>query len=155
MPSVTVDLDDLEALVFATGAIKQIDSLLAARRGDPFVVPYLARTDAHDRCAEAARFARRAENQDVVTKWDEPLTEEEAEVLLKLGADVNRVSPDERLKVPAIDTLMAKGCVVLGHFVDGVLWGGKPTPEIQVDPKAFAVKITPCGQAKLEALKKA
>lgn len=158
MPSVTVDLEDLEALVFAAGVIKQIEAALSARKSDPFVVPYLKLTEAHDRCAEAVRFARRSENQDVATKWDDPLTKAEAAFLkgLQPGYWVTpeqRVAPPGEEGHPEIDTLMCKGHVVIGHFVTGISWSGKP-PELMIDPKGFPVKITPRGLAKLEELRK-
>ena len=41
MATVTVDLADLEKLVFAAAAIKTIESALQQRRNDPFVREHL------------------------------------------------------------------------------------------------------------------
>ena len=40
MKTVTVDLEDLEKIVFATSVIKTIESTMAARKNDPFVRPH-------------------------------------------------------------------------------------------------------------------
>ena len=148
MTSVVVDLADLETIVFTTGAIKAIEVALATRKSDPFVRPHLEYTAAHDRLAEAMRNARRAD-ADTVVKWDEPLTDEEFNDL----RDVEGVPGGVRF-VPITsksryDRLSAKGCIVLGQYVEGILWAGASGPELQVDPKGYAARITPRGREKL------
>lgn len=69
MPSVTVDLDDLETIVMTTGALKTIEGALNARKNDPFVHQYLDFSEAHDRLSSAMRNAKRADAGTLVP-WD-------------------------------------------------------------------------------------
>lgn len=57
---VEVDSDDIEALLFGTGALKSIESVLRDAKSDPFAAKSRARfTEAHDRVAQAWRGAGR------------------------------------------------------------------------------------------------
>lgn len=59
---VSVDADDLEVLLFSTGAIKDMEHVLKARERDPLVKSAASRlTDAHDRVTGAWRRAKRPE----------------------------------------------------------------------------------------------
>lgn len=164
MTAVIVDLADLETIVFATGAIKAIESTLANRMVDPFVRPHLDYTAAHDRLATAMRNARRAEAGTLV-QFDEPLTRAEARALrYVLDAEEVRKSgvawfaisgPDKAAlgeEMSIYDRLAAKGCVQIGQFVTGVVWSGAPAAEVKADPeRGFAAKITDRGRAMLTA----
>jgi hypothetical protein len=67
MPTVTVDADDLEALLFASGGIKELEtginllnSTLRGRKGNPMVSKGEAKlAEAHDRLSTAWRRAKR------------------------------------------------------------------------------------------------
>lgn len=147
MPSVTVDLEDLETLVMTTGAIKTIEDALSQRKQDPFVRQHLNFTAAHDRLASLMRNARRAEAGTLVP-WDGPLTEIE-ETLLR---DLNGCECGTKgigIHKADYDTLAAKGCVIIGQHVNGILWAGDKQPSIRIVPEYYSVKITPRGHEKL------
>ena len=60
MPDVTVNSDDLEALLFATGGIKDLESALDQRKRNPMVISGVGRlAGAHDRLSAAWRRAKR------------------------------------------------------------------------------------------------
>ena len=169
MTTVAVDIDDLETLVMTTGALTTIEGALAARKMDPFVRTHLNFTAAHERLAAAMRNVRRAEAGTLVA-WDGALEEDEIEFLRSLdgkqadkGAAPLVLSRSDKAPVAGVsmsvaDKLAAKGCVVIGQIVRGVLWAGDKQPELTVDPTGFPVKITDRGRqklAKIEAEKKA
>ena len=155
MPSVTVDLADLETLVFTTGAMKTIEGALQARRNDPFVREHLEFTDAHDRLATVMRNAKRADAGTLIP-WDGELDDEEVKLLRVVDGggfwiDQKQKAPKDGAAMSVADQLACKGCVVIGHFVTGVVWAaGKP--ELTIDPKGFPVKITQRGREKLAAI---
>jgi hypothetical protein len=157
MTTVTADLADLEALVFSVGAMKSIEGILATRKNDPFVRPHLDITAAHNRLAAEMRNAKRAESG-TATKWDEPATREEQNLLrcfedkngrlvsvIHINAARRNSAADDYM--PAIDTLASKGMIVIGQVLTGVLWAGEDRPEFKIDPSAWALKITPRGMA--------
>lgn len=170
MTAVTVDLEDLETIVFATAAIKAIESALANRRSDPFVQSHLDYTAAHDRLASAMRNATRAAAGTLVA-FDEPLTKTEASALRYVldatdpgkgaykksgvaewfaisGADKAAVGEDMSI----YDRLAAKGCLQVGQFVTGVVFAGVATPYLKADPeRGFAAMVTDRGRAMLTA----
>ena len=153
MPSVTVDLDDLETLVMTTGALKTIEGALATRKQDPFIRQYLGFTEAHDRLATAMRNAQRVDAGTLVA-WDGALNDDEIKLLREIGYGRKIMSRDEKApssgqSMSVVDQLAAKGCVVIGQLVKGVLWAGDKQPELVVDPKGFPVKITDRGREKL------
>ena len=154
MTEVTVDLADLETLVFATGALKTIEGALHSRRQDPFVVPHLNFTEAHNRLAAEMRNATRAK-ADTVVPWDEPLEAYERAFLHLVveredhGLPVT-VLADYRLDHPEIDRLMCKGAIIMGQLCKGILWGGKSDIQWAPDPSGFAVASTARGRKKLE-----
>jgi hypothetical protein len=60
MPTVAVDTDDLEALLFATGGIRELEAALAGRKQNPMVRSGEAKlAGAHDRLSTAWRRAKR------------------------------------------------------------------------------------------------
>lgn len=167
MPTVSVDLDDLESLIFATAAIKAIEQALVSTRRDPFVAPHLARTDAHNRLAEAARHARRSlSGGSTAVPWDEPLTDEEADAL-KTVFDAEEtskrngtppysvISGDWKAprangeKIGIFDRLAAKGAVSIGQLAAGVVWPGAAQAELIPRPE-YGIKLTARGRAKYE-----
>ena len=155
MTEVTVDLADLETLVFTTGALKTIEGALQTRKQDPFVAQHLNFTEAHDRLAAAMRNATRG-TTDTVVKWDEPLEAYERAFLMDIVAKEDKglkfaitITPDYRLDHPEIDRLMCKGAIVIGQLCKGILWGGKNEIEWSPDPSGFAVMSTARGRNKL------
>ena len=154
MPSVTVDLDDLETLVMTTGALKTIEGALNARKNDPFVQQHLEFSGAHDRLASAMRGARRAGSGTLVD-WDEALNAVEIDLLRKIDKDGGRFlersekAPQSGEAMSVADRLAAKGCVIIGQYVKGILWSDEKAPRITVDPIGFPVKMTQRGREKL------
>ena len=139
MTQVTVDLADLEKLVFAAGAIKPIESALNARKNDPFVKPYLEFTDAHDRLATAMRNVRRSET---IANWDAPLTVWETTALISITEPFMRIE-----KKTDYDSLLFKGYVTIGQLLTGASWTGESTPELRLNPGEYVVKLTERGRA--------
>lgn len=149
MPSVTVDLEDLETLVMTSGALKTIEGALATRKADPFIRQYLDFTSAHDRLASVMRNARRAEAGTLVP-WDGELDEVETRLLrLVEEGEIEHVTARAKREEKEVDSLAAKGCIVIGNFVKGVLWAGDTAPDIELDPNGYPVKITQRGREKL------
>ncbi len=162
MTDVTVDLADLEALVFASAAVKNIEALFAVRKQDPFVQPHLEVSASLERCAAAMRNAKRAAAGTVVN-WDEPLTKVQANALRyvlkamnekKSGWQLFVISPEDKAargeQMSVFDVLAAKGCLRMGQFVDGVLWAGSAAADIKADAeKGYAAQVTDRGRKKL------
>lgn len=148
MASVTVDLDDLEKLVMATGAIMAIEAAINARQHDPFVRAVLPLTEANNRLATAMRNAKRA-SADTLVKWNEPLTEDELRALREIDGGKFSITPTEKVSDPDFDRLSAKGMIRLGQKLHGILWAGDKLPRWQVDPSCYAVEITDRGYAAL------
>ena len=158
MTTVTVGLADLETLVMATAIIKTIESSLAQRKDDPFIKPHLNFSDAHDRLATAMRNATRAESG-TLFDWDGELSDDEIILLKDIDAGaIKMFSVSERNPANKehynqnIDSLAAKGCIILGQCASAVVWAGANRPELKVDPSKFAVKITDRGRQKLRML---
>lgn len=152
MPNVTVDLDDLEKLVFGSGALKTIEGALVQRKEDPFVKPHLDFTDAHNRLAGVMRQARR-NPADTVVDFNESLTDDEKYALRQVRPGFS-ITPEMKMPkagevMSVYDRLAAKGCVVMGQLLVGVLWADNPRPEVSPDPRGFAIKLTSRGVQKL------
>jgi hypothetical protein len=160
MTTVTVDLADLEALVFSTGAMKSIEGILATRKNDPFVRPHLDITAAHQRLAAEMRNAKRAAAGTAVA-WDEPATTAEQAWLARfeenpvIHVSAERRNPSTDRYDPAVDRLAAKGMLVIGQVVSGVLWAGEERPELVPDTTIYALKITARGMAERGRMKAA
>ena len=154
MTTVTVDLKDLETIVFATGVIKTIEGSLAAFRRDPFVQPHLNFTDAHNRLAALMRDATRAEAGTLVP-YNEPLDKEELSCLRAAtspGFYISRSdkAPKEGEAMSIWDRLMSKGMIAIGQIVTGSVYTGASAVEsLVVDPTRFAIKITDRGRNEL------
>ena len=154
MTDVTVDLKDLEALVWTTSVIKPIVQLLAARKNDPFVKPYLEHTETIDRLAAIVRDEQR-KTAGTLIDYNGELTKEEKRLLNDVHEEIlEDVTPTERKEHPEIDNLAAKGMIVLGQCAHAIVWAGANKPELKVDPSKFAVRITDRGRRKIEELNK-
>jgi hypothetical protein len=164
---VTVDLADLERIIFAAAAIKQIDQLLNARKNDPFIRPHLEFRDAALRLESAMNDAKRSARprEDTLIDYNAPLTEAEVNVMRSLIRDSKTWTyegfsvihskdrpPGENERgeqMGVYDRLAAKGCVVIGQCVSGVVWAGEDRPALRAEPE-FAVKTTPRGVKAVE-----
>lgn len=148
MTSVTIDLEDLETLVMTTGALKVIEGALHQRKNDPFTRPHLDFTAAHDRLATSMRNARRAEAGTLI-EWDGELTEDEVNALRVIESGRRpQISAHEKKNYREYDNLSARGCIVIGQPVAGVVWAGATAAELQ-PCEGYAVKITDRGREKL------
>ena len=154
MPSVTVDLADLETLVMTTGALKVIEGAISQRKSDPFVREHLDFTAAHDRLASAMRNARRAEAGTLVP-WDGELVGVEV-LLLRDVADRESGVKGIGCHKEDYTTLMDKGCVVIGQEINGILWAGESKPDMHpalvMKNNYYYVRITDRGREKLAKL---
>jgi hypothetical protein len=87
MTDVTVQLADLERIIFAASVIKPIENALAAFKNDPFVKPHLAFGEAAKRLEEAMRRAQRSAASargDTLVDYNAPPDETEMELLRSL-----------------------------------------------------------------------
>jgi hypothetical protein len=153
MPTVTVDLEDLRKLVYATGAMKAIEGILDTRKRDPFVELGKPFTEAHDRIAAAMRDIDRG-NADTAVKYNEPLTEEEYKALKNLDGWITRKQkapdPKKNETMSVWDRLAAKGCVVIGQAVTGIVWAGAPSvSDVIANPDKFPIRLTERGKVAL------
>lgn len=166
MPTVEVDLEDLERIVYAASAVKAIEGSLAAWRRDPFVQPHLDFSPAQKRLESAMRNAKRA-NSGTLIQFDDPLTREEINALryVKAACDAKTpglalfvISPEDKGEpgrpMSVYDQLAAKGCLEMGQFVQGVVWAGADRPDIIPDPKGFAARLTERGLSRLKEASK-
>jgi hypothetical protein len=156
MPTVTVDLDDLEKLIFTAGAMKTVEGALKQRREDPFVRDHLEFTDAHNRLAAAVRNVQRG-TADTLVAWDGELSQDEIKLLRKVTGELAILTRDQKAgksgeDMSIADRLAAKGCVIMGQLVKGVLWAGETKPVLVQDTSGFPIKITNRGTDKLAAI---
>ena len=153
---VEVEIQDLETIVFATAAIKKIETALSTRKHDPFVKPYLEFNEAHNNLTTALTHAKRSQNsQDYATPWDGELSIKEIKYLQDVSSytTYKTVSGDERNPASqgyndVVDSLMAKGCIKMGQLVSGIVWAGEEHPFLEKMP-SFGVAITLRGRTKL------
>lgn len=153
MTTVTVDLADLEKLVFVTAAIKTIEGALDLRKKDPFVVAHLDFTDAHNRLAAAMRDVQRG-GAGTLVDYNEPLSKEELKALRLVVPGFMISSRDKKPKkgedMVIWDRLNAKGCVEIGQVVKGVIFAGSTQVEAVVaDHEWYALRLTARGKALL------
>ena len=147
---VEVDIEDLETIVFATAAIKTIESTLAARKTDPFVQTHLAYTQAHDNLVGAMNAARRGVAKDTLVEWDGELTKKEKKILTDCVIHEHiKIAAADRLETPEIDSLAAKGMVLIGQSIYGASWPGQSRPTLKPLPE-YLVMATPRGRQKYE-----
>jgi hypothetical protein len=161
MTDITISLEDLETLVMAAGAIKTIETALDTRKRDPFVPPQNQIAAAVGRLAAEARSARRSK-ETYQTPWDGELDEQEIKWLDMVCKDYDPtdrakrmflITPDERFKSSAIGRLTAKGMLLIGNSVKGVIWPGADQPEFAPDPTCYYLMPTPRGLRKWRELK--
>lgn len=162
--NVTVDYDDLERIVYAASAIKQIEGALVSFRRDPMVQRLGDFIPAQKRLESAMRNAKRAELGTLVN-YDEPLTPEESSNLAYIKAACEDrdppgglfglfvISPEDKAEpgraMSPYDRLAAKGMIEIGQFVQGVVWAGADAAQLTADPKGYAARLTARGRAYL------
>jgi hypothetical protein len=164
MTEVTIDLDDLEALVYVSSAIKTIESALAAYKRDPFVQKAHGKFGAaQKRLEDVIRRARRSERSgETEIAYDGPLDLEEEAVLGSLWRRRDRddvvttIAVEEKLQqtsdgLSPIDRLAAKGMIEVGSYVYGAKWTGDGYPIIRIDATRYMVRFTTRGESKLNA----
>lgn len=148
---VEVEIEDLQTIIYATSIIKMIESALSSRKQDPFVIPHLNYTEAHNNLVTAMNHARRA-TADTVVEWNGALDDKEKELLEQfVASDTFEINGDFRLKNKHVDSLAAKGCIRIGQLVAGAVWPGQDRADIKPLP-GFALAITQRGRDKLEKL---
>lgn len=153
---VTVELEDLETIVFATAVIKQIENALQARKRDPFVQPHLDYSKAHTNLVAAMNSAKRA-NAGTLIDWNGELTYTEVTFLREVDRLFQKTSAylellgEFRIKEEFyfVDSLAAKGCIQIGQSIVGAVWPGDNQAQIRPYP-TFQVRITDRGRSKLE-----
>ena len=153
MTTVTVELEDLEKLVFATGALKTIEGALDTRKRDPFVQPHLDFTNAHNRLASAMRDAQRG-NAGTLIDYNAEVTHDELKLLTKvvegLCIPIRDKVGEKRDGDTLWESLMCKGCIEFGQLVTGVVWpGGSGVESVKPDPRGYPVRLTARGRALL------
>lgn len=156
---VTVDSDDLEMLLFATGAIKAMEAALVAAKRDPLAERAKPRiAAAHDALNAAMLRARRKEQFPQRFRDATPL--EIAE--LKDFADIIASRADAQylgMSIGALDTshgrmtrLAELGFVELGAARSSTIWGGGDITT-KDDPLIRRVRLTQRGKDAVEAAK--
>ena len=169
MTNITVNLEDLETLIFAAGSVKAIEAAMDTRKRDPFVPPQNKITESINRLASEARSARRSK-ETYATAWDGPLTAEEEKWLDDVCKNYDPADRERRMIVVTADelygragtfrhgpihNLVNKGMVAIGTAAFAVIWSGADQPEFWPDPFRFYVMPTPRGLGKWQELKSA
>lgn len=146
---VTIDSDDIEALIYATAAIKGIENALEANRTDPFGQLAKGRFHAaHDRICNAWREALRkpqfpdrfaaataTEVDQLYRLWNEGAGK-------MMGAEVIIRSP----RWSECRSLQLNGFVELGVRREMVAWAMSGDVSNLDDPKCNRVRLTPRGR---------
>lgn len=152
MTTVTVDYDDLEALLFSTGAIKKIEDAVRAQERDPMVKSASGRlSGAHDRLSAAWRRSKREE--------PEPPTESDIAALDRMFTDRETgertyecVVSEYPRRLAQVLQLVESGPAWHGVKVD---WPAPSVPEFKVAPHdptqlIWGVRLMPRGERALE-----
>ena len=111
--------------------------------------------DVIDRLAAIVRYENR-KNAGTLFDFDGELTNQEQHCLGAIGNGfIDRITPNEKRKIPIYDALAAKGCIVMGQPASAIVWAGESRPELKVDPNWYAVKITERGKERLRMIQAA
>ncbi len=160
---VTVDSEDLEALLFATSVVKNIEAVLKQAKADPFVENVKPRiTAAHDRIADAYRAAER--RKEFPERFEPPDTDEilALQKLWPIPEQQENLAPRFEIflrfnavtdAVRDIRKLMVKGLVEFGVPRMAVDWGVTGERTVRTMGEQW-VRITPRGQAAVEEFEK-
>lgn len=170
MTDITINLEDLETLIFGTAAVKAIEIAMDTRKRDPFVPNNQKITEALNRLSTEARSARRSK-ETYITPWDGPLDEGERGCLENFCIDYDPNNREDRVTTilasvlygkggPAlpggpIHGLANKGMIAIGTAAKAVIWPGADQPEFWPDPSLFYVTPTPRGLRKWQEIQSA
>lgn len=152
MTTVILDAADIEALLFSTGAIKEIEASIRGRSNDPLVRQSAAKlTGAHDRVAAAWRRANRPEPE-------EPLPSDIAELQSLFAGPDGRALTEVVTGTLPTRLVQALQLVEAGPIWDGVKVDWPGAPEFRQAPSSprdlrYAVRLTPRGMAALSAVR--
>jgi hypothetical protein len=156
--TLTVSADDLETLLFASGAIRSIEEALNAAKRDPWAQSAKGKlTQAYDRLSREWRNAKRAREGYPGANFADPTAEDllnlaaiEADVRDQgIGAAVALGSPLYRI----VQALHAKGLVELGVYREMVMWGDSGEVGSRDHPMIQRVRLTARGKKALEGAK--
>lgn len=140
---VTVDSDDLQSLLFATGTIKQIEAAIQQHKQDPQVrIVQDNLTQAHDNLAKAWRSSVRVIEDPL---YNIPVTKSEMTFLKRIGLSVKTIESED-LVDDLVKTLRRKHMLEVGVRSTQTAWGdtGLSKPEclenvIRLTPRAISV----------------
>lgn len=153
--AVTVDSDDLEALLFATAAIKGVEQALKIASDDPFADSSKARlTQAHDRIANAWRGAKRA--VDMPERFAE-LTQKNIDLMCLIWPRLPGIVPtdseidyrfrnkklqDYRLTQNECRPLIGSGLAEFASHMEAYLWASSGERQVRVTSQIW-IRPTP------------
>ena len=149
MTEVTVDLDDLKTLLFATSGIKDIEAAIQQRKTNPMVGSAQGKmAAAHDRLSAAWRRAEREQT------WPARLvTEADIAALRDMFTDPQTGEPIEVALLSAYPMHLAQGLMLVesGPVFQGVKieWPSPSDPEFRiqgVQPTQYAARLTHYGR---------
>ncbi|MFP5248653.1 MAG: hypothetical protein ACLGP3_02355 [Acidobacteriota bacterium] len=148
MPTVTVDAADLEALLFATSGIKDLEAALQQRKSNPLVKSGEGRlTGAHDRLSAAWRRANREESWPTRTVTEVDIAELRAMFATTEVAILSRYP--QRLAQELL--LVESGPVWEGLKIE---WPAPADPEFRLQQSGvprYAARLTHYGRQVLQA----
>ncbi len=160
MVAVTLDSDDLEVLLYATGAIKAVEAAVAGQTKDEqFLAAKPKLTAAHDRAANAWRAATRKRDRPEVFRDPTP----DEVILLKqlydyganlpqgIDVDVGAIlAPHVPGSNPrSLRPLMVAGFLEFGQHQERVLWSSSGNHWSSESPSPRC-RLTPRGMAEIE-----
>ena len=155
-PTVTVDAGDLEMLIFACGAIKDIENALNTANRDPWVIRGKSDLTAVKERLEAV--ARRAKRKRDGYPGAEPKAPTASEVMTleriaiatqgddRIGASVS----NQFFGYDQCEALHRKGLAEIGSYREMVLWGDSQEIGSRDAPLLMRVRLTRAGKEYVE-----
>lgn len=166
MTDITINLEDLETLIFAAAAVKSIEIAIDTRKRDPFVPKEAPIAAALQRLSADARSARRSK-ETYATPWDGELGDDEKKWLERICKDYDPNNRELRTLLISADVLYGrdkdptlaprqgpihalsnKGMLAIGTAAAAVVWPGADQPEFWPLPNYFYLMPTPRGLRK-------
>lgn len=149
--TVQVQAEDLETLLFATGAIKDIENALNQRARDTFYLRVESRiTQAHNALATEWRRATREPHPE----WNQPISDSDVCLIRELWPAVEDPTLDVRFFpkevpndpgfMPRIRSLRNKGMIEVGNKQEVIFWGDRASENIGA--VKLVVNLTPRGR---------
>lgn len=140
---VTIDSDDLEKLIFLTGAVKKIEQLMYNRQDDPFLCKdQTVIAEAHDRIAAEYRRATRTMPAD----FNDPISEKAFTLLKSLDGDFKQID-HQTMKIPLYQELFKKLHIEYGNGYEVIYWSNTQQQQNLNDIAKLMVRVTPRGRA--------